>query len=285
MMDQIKNEDLICKNCGGISVKNYCSDCGEKVYHDHHKTIGHLLEEAVHFITHLDGSIFKTARAVFFKPGQLSLDYCNGVRRKYFKPLSFFLICVVLYLLFPMFEGLNMRGETYANKKYRFTWVALPIITKKAENKNVTQAEIIKKYNELSPKISKLFLLALLPMLAMLLFILFFRQRQFFFDHYIMATEFASFWLTVKFLLLPTIMLLGTLIEPTIVKYFSDGNWVLWQSINAIFMVVAAISFKRFYGQNWAWSIIKAVLFVVIFGMFIMYVYHVLLFLVVMLFI
>lgn len=98
----------ICKNCGHVFTGNYCNQCGEKVYTEHDKSLVHLLEEGFHFVTHFEGTLLTTIKTIFTKPGQLTLDYCNGVRKKYFRPLSFFLLLVVFYLVFPLLSGLNM---------------------------------------------------------------------------------------------------------------------------------------------------------------------------------
>src|SRR6478736_8508316 len=99
----------ICKNCNNSFSGKYCNHCGEKLYHEKDRSVFHLFEEGLHFLTHFDGTFFNTLKKIFTKPGQLSVDYCNGKRKTYFKPLSFFLLLVVLYLLFPVFEGLNMK--------------------------------------------------------------------------------------------------------------------------------------------------------------------------------
>ena len=101
--------DHICKNCNHSFSGKYCNQCGEKVYHEKDKSVLHLFEEGLHFITHFEGTFFNTLKKIFAKPGQLSVDYCKGKRKTYFKPLSLFLLLVVVYLLFPVFEGLNMK--------------------------------------------------------------------------------------------------------------------------------------------------------------------------------
>ena len=110
-----------CKNCGNQFTGKYCNVCGEKVYTDHDKSIAHFLEDALHFITHLEGTLITTLKTILTKPGRLSYDYCHGIRKKYFKPLSFFMLLVILYLLFPFFTGLNMPFRFYLNRGAKAT--------------------------------------------------------------------------------------------------------------------------------------------------------------------
>src|SRR6266700_2612526 len=111
--------DLItCKNCGNRFSGKFCNQCGEKVYTEKDKSVLHFFEEGIHFITHFEGTFFTSLKAILTKPGLLSTDYCNGTRKKYFKPLSFFLVIVVVYLLFPVFSGLNMPMRSYGNERF-----------------------------------------------------------------------------------------------------------------------------------------------------------------------
>jgi Protein of unknown function (DUF3667) len=277
---------ITCKNCGEQFTGNYCNACGEKVYRDHHKTIGHLFEEAFHFMTHFEGSFFKTILIIFTKPGQLSLDYCNGIRKKYFKPLSLFLLCIVVYLLFSPFKGLNMQFGTYTNKESTLFWLTKPQVEKKLRSRSMTIEKIAEKYNEESPHISKIMLLVLLPLMAFVLYLFFFKRSHFYFDHFIFATEFGSVWIAIVFLIVPLIMVIATKIYPSITQYFVDSNMALWVAINLFPLTFLVIAFKRFYGQKrLLWTIVKAIVFLAIFETLIMYVYHALLFFMVMLFI
>src|SRR4051812_26972789 len=96
---------VTCKNCGSTFAGNYCNECGEKVYDVHDKKISHFLEEALHFITHFDSKSFRSFWLIFAKPGFVSQQYSDGRRKRYFSPVSLFLVAVVLYLLFPLMQG------------------------------------------------------------------------------------------------------------------------------------------------------------------------------------
>src|SRR5437868_6771196 len=102
------NQEHTCRNCGYHFTGKYCNRCGEKVLVEKDKRLIHFFEEGLHFITHFDGTLLTTVKTIITKPGKISEDYCNGIRKIYFKPQSFFLLLVILYLFFPYFEGLNM---------------------------------------------------------------------------------------------------------------------------------------------------------------------------------
>lgn len=187
-----------CINCGSPLSGNFCSNCGEKVFSDHDKTIGHFVHETFHFLTHLDGKFLTSLKAVFSKPGLLSLEYCRGIRKKYFKPVSLFLVGVIVYLFFPLLQGLNMSYYENINTfSALHVYVVEDVAVKKAEKKNITTEELANRYDAKSPKVSKIMLLLLLPFSGLLLWLLFFRKREYLFDHLIMGTEiirYSSTW-------------------------------------------------------------------------------------------
>ncbi|MEJ7625555.1 MAG: DUF3667 domain-containing protein [Ferruginibacter sp.] len=109
-----------CKNCGFNFTGYYCNRCGEKVYTEVDKSLTHLIQGTFHFITHLEGTFLNALKTFLTQPGKFSFDYCRGIRKKYYKPVSFFMMLVILYLIFPRFQGLNMKLSTYADKYYGF---------------------------------------------------------------------------------------------------------------------------------------------------------------------
>jgi hypothetical protein len=276
---------ITCKHCGNQFQGNYCNQCGEKVHAEHHKRVSHILEEAFHFVTHLDSKLFRNVKAIFSRPGQLALDYCNGIRKKYFKPISFFLLCVVLYLLFPKFHGLNMKMNTFIQPGNSYAWISRPAIREKMRNNAMTYEEVREKYDTKSLKVSKVFLLVLLPLIGMVLYLLFFKRRRYFFDHFIYATEFGSLWIIIQFLLMP--LLVGAIIYmfPHTASFFHDENPWLWMIIALLFLSMVTVAFRRFYRQKWVWSLVKGCIFIIAFQFFVLYIYHLLLFLTVMLFV
>jgi hypothetical protein len=281
------SELTICKNCGFSFTGNYCSNCGEKVYHDHDKSLHHLLHEVVHFITHFDGAFFKTIKSVFIRPGLLSSEYVSGIRKKYFKPVSLYLLCVVIYLLFPLFRGLNMEFYSYTNKNSEYQRITMPAAKQKAISKNLSFELLAKKYDEKSAKISKVLLLLYLPLTALVLFALYFKQRKYFFDHFILSAELNSFLVAFGFLILPLLLYLieglGHFISNDFHLPINNATVELTIGAGFLFSIVSAM--KRFYNQNWLWTVLKSLLFLAIFLIIIIPLYRIILFFTTMIFI
>ncbi|WP_290837528.1 DUF3667 domain-containing protein [Flavobacterium sp.] len=269
----------VCKNCETVFEGKFCNNCGQKHYSEHDKNFGHIVEEALHFVTHLEGTLPRTVKTILLKPGKLSQDYCFGIRKKYYKPISFFLLLVVLYLLFPIFTGLNQPLAAYNGMP-----VVGPTFQSQIEAKmsllHLSFEDFSMEFHHKSEKLSKIFLFLLIPLTALPLKLLFFRSKRPLFDHFIMATELCSFILLVLFLLLPIVILPA--IRLINVNRIQD-DFLLPVAAILIF-TFSFIAIKRFYDQKWYWILPKAILLTGSVAVLSQFVYKPLLFEITMLF-
>lgn len=273
-----------CKNCGQALTGKYCSNCGEKAYQETDKRFVHLIDEGVHFTTHLDGSFFTTLKTFLTRPGKYAADYCSGIRKRYFKPISFFLLLVILYLLFPLFKGLNMSYSTYVSDQYSYAWYGKPVALKKMQTHHLTEEELAEKYNKKSPAFAKFFLLVLIPLSALVLALLFYTSRRYFYDHFLLSIEITSFYIFSQFLFLPLLALIVTTIKSSLAYIFSDNSW-LWDFFYLLLAFYIIVAFRKFYKQKVWLSILKGLVFSLVFLVFIRDIYNFLLYYLVMLFI
>lgn len=273
-----------CKNCHQDFTGKFCNNCGEKHFDESHKKVSHLFEEVIHFFTHFEGSFFTTLKAFATSPGKLSLDYCNGIRKKYFKPIPFFLLFVVLYLLFPKFEGLNMKFSTYVSKDYNISWYARPVARKKIAALKIDANELARRYDKKSAYFAKPLLFLLIPLTALSLSLFFFTQKKYFFDHFVLATEWNTYIISINFLLLPLLMVISSAIYKPSLEWFYDGGPVWMISFIAL-LGITILMLKKFYKESWLITILKGAAFSFIGLEAIQYVYKMLLYYVVMLFI
>ncbi len=272
-------EKHICHTCGNSFVGNYCNNCGEKVYAEKDKSAIHFFDDAIHFITHLDGTLFNSLTAIFTKPGLLSLEYCNGIRRKYFKPLSLFLLLVVLYLLFPLFEGLNMRLQYYVQNDI-YGGFALHKVSALMKSKALTFPELSTLFHERSEKISKFLLIIIIPLNALLLWVCFFKKRKYYFDHLVLSTEINCFYLMWGFMIVPLLTYIINLIWHFISGHYLiiNGELIFGIIIYSLVAYYTTVAVKRFYDKkNWQ-SILFGLLFIVIHTFIIQVIYKFILF-------
>ncbi|RYY70920.1 MAG: DUF3667 domain-containing protein [Chitinophagaceae bacterium] len=303
-------QEQVCKNCGNHFSGKFCNNCGEKVYTSKDKTILHFLEDGLHFITHFEGTLFTTLKEVLFKPGNLSTNFCDGIRKRYFKPLSFFLLLVVSYLIFPLYVGLNMPFSFYLfEKPYAAKMITaktgvnmdsiLHVIDQDAKTANldrgknvfiykVQKAEEAFKNNKklyalktsyaiTSEKTSKLLLFILIPVSAIALFVLFFIRRKYFFDHLIMATEICCFYIIFCFFVMPLFTRLSYWISPVWSRIYITEDSIGYSSM-AVLAIFCIIAFRKFYKIHWLLALPISAVFVYALNLFVWQTYKYLLF-------
>lgn len=85
-----------CKNCGAKTDGTYCNRCGQKLALER-ITFNYIWHEVVHFFTHAEKGFFFTSRQLIKAPGHVIVDFIEGKRKAYQKPVSYFLIWIGLY--------------------------------------------------------------------------------------------------------------------------------------------------------------------------------------------
>ncbi len=263
---------LLCKNCQEPLHGKYCSACGQKEYTDKDKDVKSIVEEALHFLTHFEGTWLTTLRTVLFKPGKLSLDYCNGIRKKYYKPISFFLVLIVIYLIFPLLQGLNMKMDYYQDLK-----LTGPLITRQIETKLQTQhidrETLTEHFHHTSEKVSKIMLLLLIPLTTLLLWLLYFYKRRMTFDLFILATE-INIVTMLLFFILPVLLLAIYLIGHI---RFTDED-VSLEIFAILFTGWITVALRKFFSEPWLIALLKALAFVYLYSIATQIIYKFLLF-------
>jgi hypothetical protein len=86
-----------CKNCATPLEGWYCHSCGQNA-DTHHRSILHLLWEAIEGMFHLDGRLANTLPLLFFKPGKLAKDYMEGRIVRHVPPFRTFLVALLLFI-------------------------------------------------------------------------------------------------------------------------------------------------------------------------------------------
>ncbi len=89
-----------CANCGAVLTGPFCAQCGERVIDPRSLTVRHFLTHTVaHELLHLDGKIWRTLRALIFRPGFLTAEFCAGRRTAYVNPVRLLITAIILYAL------------------------------------------------------------------------------------------------------------------------------------------------------------------------------------------
>ena len=79
-----------CPNCGGARPGAYCPNCGQND-RDYMRSVWLVAGDYFRDTFEVDSRVFRTLKLLFFKPGQLSIDFSRNRRARYMSPVRLFL--------------------------------------------------------------------------------------------------------------------------------------------------------------------------------------------------
>ncbi len=86
--------------------QRFCGSCGQRTGLAR-LTMGQILHDFMHALTHADHSIFSLVKDLFVRPGHVAREYVEGKRKKYFGPFAFLVITVGLASLVVALTGVE----------------------------------------------------------------------------------------------------------------------------------------------------------------------------------
>jgi len=84
----------------------FCPECGQRM-NIHRVTFGETFQDLVNALFSINAPLLITIKDLVIKPGVLLRNYLNGQRRRYYKPVSFFILTTVLYLIVRSLIGFD----------------------------------------------------------------------------------------------------------------------------------------------------------------------------------
>ena len=240
-----------CPTCGKIFTGKFCAACGEKQSSVHDFSVGHFVEESVEGFTHFDNKFIRTIRQLLFKPGMLTLNFEQGRKIPFMKPMQLFIICNLLFFL--LVGGANIfavqlsnylatdGGHVFKTRSYFFE--------KFGTNADIKYLSEIFREKMISQ--SKMFIVLFIPFFSLTCILLFLRRRKPFGLHLAFATHFFSFLLLFFTLFHLLIELPNDKIFHFSSTAFNQFATILNFSVLVIYFTLAA---RRFYKVRWIWS-------------------------------
>jgi hypothetical protein len=229
-----------CPSCGGGLVGDYCHGCGEKRTGARDLTLRHFLRDAAQELTSLDSKLFRTLRALLFKPGLLTAEWVAGRRVPYLKPLN---LCLGVLALNLFLLSLHRPPTTYSMAFLLANDAGGEVakfLDKWAARRNTSREAIVERINErwrgyggMPPlQIFNAFLFALLLALVHLF------SKRHFVEHLVFSLHFVSFSLLTSALLWPVYFVGG--LDP---KTRDMALSLLMMLLDAVYLFVALRAF------------------------------------------
>jgi Protein of unknown function (DUF3667) len=132
-----------CKSCGNHHQENFCPACGEKAFDNKQLSLKHFVEETFEGFVHFDSKFFYTIKTLVTKPGQLSLDYAEGKRIKYMKPVRFFLVVNLIFFILTTNNLYNLPLNNYITYKPFTNYNTRHIVKDKLQKINISLANTL----------------------------------------------------------------------------------------------------------------------------------------------
>jgi hypothetical protein len=85
-----------CRNCGAGAPGNYCANCGQETALALPTARAFLREAAGRYVA-FDGRMWRSLRALMFRPGFLTREYFAGRRRRYVRPARLFVALSIVF--------------------------------------------------------------------------------------------------------------------------------------------------------------------------------------------
>ncbi|HMV08848.1 MAG TPA: DUF3667 domain-containing protein [Cyclobacteriaceae bacterium] len=229
-----------CKNCGATLTGNFCQNCGQKA--DIHKiTIGHLLHEFFHALTHADKGILFLAKELLYRQGVVAAEYLDGKRKKYFNPLSFLVIATAIWALIVLksgyFESMGTGGSygrAYEMPKQLAFYFS-------------ESMKIILTYGKI------ISLIITVPLLSLLTWMLFRNGKRSYAENLVLqAFLIGEVHLALALIFVPAFLLFG----------HARMNNNIYQ---LVFLVYLAIAYRQFFKEHVVVTILKTIIVQVLF--------------------
>jgi hypothetical protein len=101
-----------CPNCGQpLATKdNFCRNCGQE-NHDLQIPFRHLASEALEGVFHFDSKLYRTTKALLFRPGFLTSEFGKGRRVSYVPPIRLYIFLSFIFFLLLSFNPGKNRSE------------------------------------------------------------------------------------------------------------------------------------------------------------------------------
>lgn len=202
--------DHTCRNCGQLLTGAFCASCGQAARDGHAPTVAHFTHDLLHEFLHVDGTIFRTLKALFFQPGKLTEEYWAGRVASWVRPVRIFLVVVALHLLVSTGVGpLNYQllAERSSNGELHLTFgsnvgrasgqTAAPGATPRTAVPEEERAKIFERFQHYYARIRYTSVLAF----TLASWALYRRRQPNVVSHLIAGLHFYSFWYALALLL------------------------------------------------------------------------------------
>lgn len=283
MQDDADRPARCCASCGASLTGPWCAACGERARKPGDVSLREYLAEGIEALTNLEGRFWGTLRALLFQPGRLTVEYMQGRRVRWMRPLHLFLLLNLVYFLFSSAGTFNTPLQAHmtigffphqpaaldwANRRVNeppmedAAWRALvrdartdaPVADQAQRQARERLADLTREFDRRTDLYARTLVILLVPMMVLWPLLLCLRRRLNPVQHLVFSSHWVAGFLLV--VLAAESMATGLVALGTIASEGSDG----WASIAvlALLMLWTPPALRRVYGYRWPGALLAA---------------------------
>ncbi|HEX7808460.1 MAG TPA: DUF3667 domain-containing protein [Thermoanaerobaculia bacterium] len=247
-----ETQSTICTNCADSRVATFCANCGEQQPSHHDLTVKHFLHELMHELLHLDGKLFRTLRVLITQPGQLTVEYFAGQKKRSIGPLRLFLTLFALqFIAYTAYKPAAIYSVA-TFRKFDTNGALGSMLDKKAAKHHMTREAYDDRIDERWHKNLSMLQLGNIIGIAIVLKLLYARRRRALVEHLVFAAHYLCFSYLVTLAIWPLYAASG--FTPGPLQRTLTFTHI---AINLIYLYFAQ---RRFYGLGKGKTVLKTAL-------------------------
>lgn len=203
-----------CPSCQTKFAGKFCSNCGEKAFHESDYKIKKFLEQTVEIFTHFDSKFVRSVKYIFTRPGFLTEQNMHGIRVKYAKPMQIFLLANIFFFLLTNWTGVTDYTPNLLDYKYGaisdffiFKWLRpldnwvvdqiSVLASAKSHHFGLSEDEFSRAFWLNSHIYSKSFLVLIIPFSAIIIYLFYKKRFKYFTGSLLFSAHLVSFQLII----------------------------------------------------------------------------------------
>ena len=103
-----------CNNCNTVVTSEFCPNCGQRTSINK-VSFKETFHDLIDQLFSLSAPLPATLKMLIVNPGLLFREYLSGKRKKYYKPISFFLLATLLYIFVRWLIDFSPFAQTIGN--------------------------------------------------------------------------------------------------------------------------------------------------------------------------
>ncbi|NNE55162.1 MAG: DUF3667 domain-containing protein [Flavobacteriales bacterium] len=182
-------------SCGNRFEGRYCNVCGEKVVEEADFSFRKISGEIVSNLFNFESKVFRSLGALFVRPGQLSLNFVEGQRVNYLRPIQLFLFANIVFFIFLADVDIFRAPSQWFFAEGTASNGIRAMLGNAMASQGKDESEIAVMYDNLSSNLAKGLVILLIPVIGVVSWLLNLRKSFAFGKHVIFASHYFTFLL------------------------------------------------------------------------------------------